>query len=255
MNGSLTRSRTLAAVALASLAGLAAACGGTTATGAAGGSSAPGTTTTTTTTTPPPVPVAEVVDARTLVLAGGARVRLAGLAQPGECWAATAVDFLEQAVTGKALRVDGAAVLLPDGVDLAVHALSRGMARAEQAAGSALVAAQESAKAAGLGLWGAPCSGADTVAPPPPPAPVQPAPVQPAPVRPAPVQPAPAPVQPAPAPVQPAPVQPAPQPDPPAGAYYANCAAARAAGAAPLYAGRPGYRSGLDRDGDGVACE
>ncbi|MFD7652730.1 thermonuclease family protein [Actinosynnema sp. NPDC059797] len=249
MNGSLTRSRTLAAVALASLAGLAAACGGTTATGAAGGSSAPGTTTTTTTTatttTPPPVPVAEVVDARTLVLAGGARVRLAGLAQPGECWAATAVDFLEQAVTGKALRVDGAAVLLPDGVDLAVHVLSRGMARAEQAAGSALVAAQESAKAAGLGLWGAPCSGADTVAPPPPPAPVQPAP--------APVQPAPAPVQPA--PVQPAPVQPAPQPDPPAGAYYANCAAARAAGAAPLYAGQPGYRPGLDRDGDGVACE
>ncbi len=37
--------------------------------------------------------------------------------------------------------------------------------------------------------------------------------------------------------------------------YYANCAAARAAGAAPLYAGEPGYRAGLDRDGDGVACE
>jgi Excalibur calcium-binding domain len=37
--------------------------------------------------------------------------------------------------------------------------------------------------------------------------------------------------------------------------YYANCSAARAAGAAPLYAGQPGYRAGLDRDGDGVACE
>jgi hypothetical protein len=37
--------------------------------------------------------------------------------------------------------------------------------------------------------------------------------------------------------------------------YYANCSAARAAGAAPLYAGEPGYRSRLDRDGDGVACE
>jgi outer membrane biosynthesis protein TonB len=36
---------------------------------------------------------------------------------------------------------------------------------------------------------------------------------------------------------------------------YANCAAARAAGAAPLYAGQPGYSSKLDRDGDGVACE
>ncbi|MEU8794622.1 excalibur calcium-binding domain-containing protein [Streptomyces sp. NPDC048643] len=31
--------------------------------------------------------------------------------------------------------------------------------------------------------------------------------------------------------------------------------AARAAGAAPLHRGDPGYRSELDRDGDGVACE
>ncbi len=37
--------------------------------------------------------------------------------------------------------------------------------------------------------------------------------------------------------------------------YYANCAAARADGAAPLHDGEPGYRSGLDRDHDGVACE
>lgn len=37
--------------------------------------------------------------------------------------------------------------------------------------------------------------------------------------------------------------------------YYSNCSAARAAGAAPLRRGEPGYRSGLDRDGDGVACE
>lgn len=41
---------------------------------------------------------------------------------------------------------------------------------------------------------------------------------------------------------------------PTAGAFP-NCAAARAAGAAPLYAGQPGYSSKLDRDGDGVACE
>jgi len=38
-------------------------------------------------------------------------------------------------------------------------------------------------------------------------------------------------------------------------AYYPNCAAVRAAGAAPLYRGQPGYRTGLDGDGDGVACE
>lgn len=37
--------------------------------------------------------------------------------------------------------------------------------------------------------------------------------------------------------------------------YYANCSAARAAGAAPIYRGEPGYRSALDRDDDGVACE
>jgi len=46
-------------------------------------------------------------------------------------------------------------------------------------------------------------------------------------------------------------------PEAPAGgdAYYKNCAAARAAGAAPLRVGEPGYRSKLDGDGDGVACE
>ena len=37
--------------------------------------------------------------------------------------------------------------------------------------------------------------------------------------------------------------------------YYQNCSAARAAGAAPIYQGQPGYRSALDRDHDGVACE
>ncbi|MDY6808456.1 MAG: DUF1524 domain-containing protein [Actinomycetota bacterium] len=37
--------------------------------------------------------------------------------------------------------------------------------------------------------------------------------------------------------------------------YYPSCAAARAAGAAPLFVGQPGYRTGLDGDGDGVACE
>lgn len=37
--------------------------------------------------------------------------------------------------------------------------------------------------------------------------------------------------------------------------YFKNCSAARAAGAAPVLAGDPGYRSGLDRDGDGIACE
>lgn len=37
--------------------------------------------------------------------------------------------------------------------------------------------------------------------------------------------------------------------------YYANCSAARAAGAAPVRRGDPGYGRHLDRDGDGVGCE
>ena len=37
--------------------------------------------------------------------------------------------------------------------------------------------------------------------------------------------------------------------------YYRDCDAARSAGAAPMYRGEAGYRSALDRDGDGVACE
>ena len=36
---------------------------------------------------------------------------------------------------------------------------------------------------------------------------------------------------------------------------YRNCREARAAGAAPLYRGQPGYSARLDRDGDGIACE
>ena len=37
--------------------------------------------------------------------------------------------------------------------------------------------------------------------------------------------------------------------------YFDSCAEARKAGAAPIYRSRPGYRPGLDRDDDGVACE
>ena len=55
--------------------------------------------------------------------------------------------------------------------------------------------------------------------------------------------------QPAPAPA------PAPVPAPPASVYYANCDAVRAAGATPIHRGDPGYRTALDRDGDGIACE
>lgn len=37
--------------------------------------------------------------------------------------------------------------------------------------------------------------------------------------------------------------------------YYKNCGEARAAGAAPIERGEPGYRPELDRNNDGIACE
>lgn len=59
---------------------------------------------------------------------------------------------------------------------------------------------------------------------------------------------------PAPAPA-PADVSPAGAGAPSGDVFYANCKAARAAGAAPLHRGQPGYRAAMDGDGDGVACE
>jgi hypothetical protein len=60
-------------------------------------------------------------------------------------------------------------------------------------------------------------------------------------------------VDPAPAPA-PAPAL-APAPATPGSTFFANCTAARAAGAAPVRVGDPGYSRKLDRDGDGVGCE
>lgn len=39
------------------------------------------------------------------------------------------------------------------------------------------------------------------------------------------------------------------------GGVFRNCTEARAAGAAPVYRGTPGYGPHLDRDGDGIGCE
>ena len=87
----------------------------------------------------------------------------------------------------------------------------------------------------------------ESVVPEPSEAPVAPVSPQPAPEVADPLPPAPE------APVAPAP--PAPAPAEPGDVYFSKCAEARAAGLAPLYAGQPGYRPGLDGDGDGVACE
>lgn len=62
------------------------------------------------------------------------------------------------------------------------------------------------------------------------------------------------------------PVRPSPSPDPgyrlapptrpkPGSRAFANCTEARAAGAAPVRRGDPGYGPHLDRDNDGTGCE
>ena len=42
---------------------------------------------------------------------------------------------------------------------------------------------------------------------------------------------------------------------PPSAVHYVNCDDARAKGAAPVYAGQPGYEPHLDSDHDGIGCE
>ncbi|MGY1754955.1 GmrSD restriction endonuclease domain-containing protein [Blastococcus sp. SYSU D01042] len=48
---------------------------------------------------------------------------------------------------------------------------------------------------------------------------------------------------------------PAPAPAPAPSASYANCTQVKAAGAAPIRVGDPGWQPKFDRDGDGVGCE
>lgn len=43
--------------------------------------------------------------------------------------------------------------------------------------------------------------------------------------------------------------------EPASGDRWAGCDDARAAGAAPIYRGEPGYRPDIDGDDDGIACE
>jgi hypothetical protein len=68
--------------------------------------------------------------------------------------------------------------------------------------------------------------------------------------------PPPAPVPfPVPVPLPAPPSAPAPAPAPAPGASYANCDAVRAAGAAPIHPGDPGWQQKFDRDNDSVGCE
>jgi endonuclease YncB( thermonuclease family) len=207
-------------------------------------------TSTSSTTTVAPVAVtltADVVDGDTIAMSDGTRVRLIGIDTPerGQCGSDGASALMAQLIAGQDITlvpgarddVDKYGRLLryveTPGVDVNLSMIESGRAIArydgrdgygEHPRQAAYVAADE----ASLSINDCP-----TVV------------TQPNPVA------APAPI-PAPVPIP----APAPSPDPaPTGVFYKNCDAVRAAGAAPIHAGDPGWQTKFDRDGDGVGCE
>ena len=200
-----------------------------------------------TTTAPPPTYVVEkALSGDSVMVTDGTStitVTVFGIDAPdvttAQCWAAESMAFATTTLVGKNVVLSAgtitantvSALTLADGTDFASAAIAAGVVRAAAASATAVARSAESAaKVAGLGLWGVPCLG-ELVAPPP--------------------------VQPLPPPARTttqAP-QPEPEPEPEPDVYYANCAAVRTAGAAPLHRGEPGYRSALDRDNDGTACD
>ncbi|WP_409183911.1 excalibur calcium-binding domain-containing protein [Amycolatopsis sp. VS8301801F10] len=217
----------------------------------------PSTTPVTTSATPAPVTytVGKITDAANVELTGSdgshRTVHILGLevATGNNCYASETVVWANNKLAGAAVKIttdttDGVALSLSDGSDYATAALSAGYARlAGNVVSDSLRNAANSAQQAAAGLWAEPCKGMITA-----PTPV---------LVPAPPKETPAPPPPPRTSEQaaPPPVEDAPEPEQPSSAYYKNCAAAKAAGAAPLHRGDPGYRPGLDRDGDGVACE
>ncbi|MEU7787114.1 excalibur calcium-binding domain-containing protein [Amycolatopsis sp. NPDC049159] len=233
---------------------------------AAPASATPPPTSTTPSPTPTPVAVTHTVgtvtDGATVVVNGSdgttKTVHVLGVVAPlagTGCYATESLGWAATTLSGKVVTLgaetaQGIAVTLADGRDYAALAIQLGYLKyAANATLPALAAAETAAKQATTGLWGPPCNGTiDAPAPAPAPLPTTAAP----PVAP----PAPATkAAPKPPPVVRTTEEAPPAPEPDHSAYYANCSAAKAAGAAPLYRGEPGYRSALDRDGDGVACE
>jgi micrococcal nuclease len=217
---------------------------------------APSTTPTTSATSAAPVPVTytigTVTDGATVVVNGSdgtsKTVHVLGVTAPAGtigCYAAESLAWATTTLSGKAVTLgaetaQGIALTLAGGEDYAALAIQKGYLKyAANAALPVLAAAETTAKQATSGLWAPPCGGTiDAPAPTPTPTPT---------ATPEP------PVTKAAPPVRTTAEEPAPQPD--SAAYYKNCTAAKAAGAAPLHRGEPGYRAALDRDGDGVACE
>lgn len=210
-----------------------------------------------------PAEVLEVVDGDTVkVDLGGIKtsVRIIGIdtpetvhpSKPVQCFGPEASRRARELLDGQTVGVeyDGtqgrldkygrvlAFLWLPDGRLYTTVMLQEGLAKEYTYSSgykhrSEHLAAEQDARANGRGLWAASTCDGDTdqtdpssaKAPSAPPAP------------------------------KPAPAPPAPAPSTGGDVYYANCTAARNAGVAPIHRGEPGYRSALDRDDDGVACE
>jgi micrococcal nuclease len=195
--------------------------------------------------------VTDVVDGDTIrvldAVRGEVTVRILGIdtpetKKPGHtvgCWGPEATNFARTSLQGQLVNLVGdptqdavdhygrtlAYVVRPDGFNYSVEAARAGIAKSyvfdnhPVARYGEITAAEEQARTAAVGLWGAPCFGATDSFP----------------------------LSPAPAPT--------PAPASPAGVYFKNCRAAWDAGAAPLYRGDAGYRDALDGDSDGKACE
>jgi micrococcal nuclease len=194
--------------------------------------------------------VAHVADGDTVGLSDGRKIRILGIdapesVKPGapvDCFGPEASAFATATLLNKQVTVTLdptqdevdrygrtlAYVNLADGRDYSVLAADAGMARSYVYNGRpvqrfpAILRAERAAKDAGRGLWRG-C---------------------------APTPPATSSRVPTTAPKPPTTTRPVPPRGP-----FANCAAARAAGAAPVHRGDPGYAPRLDRDNDGIGCE
>jgi endonuclease YncB( thermonuclease family) len=209
--------------------------------------------------------VLKVVDGDTIDIRddnrGRLRVRILGIDTPETkkpgvtvgCWGPEATEFAQSTLVGQrvALVPDPtqdqtdrygrtlAYLVRADGWDYSIEAARAGAAHSYVYGGvpvsryEAIAEAEREAQAAHRGLWGPPCNGNTSSSS----------------------------IDSTGAAPAPAPLLQLPAPDtgvaPPLSStvYYGDCGDARSAGDAPLRAGEPGYRSGLDRDGDGVACE
>jgi hypothetical protein len=193
--------------------------------------------------------VSRVVDGDTVEMSDGSTIRLIGIDAPeeGDCGFTEARDTLGLILYGQTVTLTPGAVHdadsygrllryldLGNGVDANLAMIESGQA----------ISRYDSRDGYGRHVREDHYVAADTSSPPSCPS------ASPAPAAPPTVPPSAAAVAP-----MPAVAIPPPAVSPPADVSYANCDAVRAAGAAPIRPGDPGFEPKFDRDNDGVGCE